>query len=93
MPNSEYEILKLRLELDKIHADMAHLFQRRLQINLKIWELKKRNQLPLIDEKREREIIHHFDSIIVNVNEKIAIQNLFKSILAESKNFTEKEIK
>lgn len=93
MQISEHEIKKLRAQIDQIHVDLARLFQHRLQLNLKIWELKKQNQLPLLDAKREIEIIHRFDTQTENENEKIALQNFFKTILTESKIYTGKQMK
>lgn len=93
MQNSESEINKLRTQIDQIHVDLGRLFLQRLQLNLKIWELKKQHQLPLLDSTRESEIIHRFDAKAENENEKMALQNFFKTILIESKNYTGKQLK
>lgn len=93
MQNSETEINKLRTQIDQIHLDLGRLFQQRLQLNLKIWHVKKQCQLPLLDSKREAEIVHRFDTEAKNENEKIALQNFFKTILIESKNYTGKQLK
>lgn len=93
MQNHETDINSLRSQIDQIHLDLGRLFQERLELNLKIWQLKKLNQLPLLDEKRESEIIHRFDSWTENENEKLALQNFFKTILNESKTYTGKQLK
>lgn len=93
MQNPQKEIHNLRSQIDQIHIDLGRLFQQRLQINLQIWKLKTASDIPLIDSDRENDLIHKFDNLTRNENEKIALQNFFKTILAESKNFTGNEIK
>ncbi len=87
------EIDKLRSEIDQIHGELAALFQRRLTLTKKIWEIKKANQLSFFDQKREDGIIHRFDSSIPDADERMAVQNFFKSILSESKKYLEVKLK
>ncbi|MBL7556586.1 MAG: chorismate mutase [Bdellovibrionaceae bacterium] len=87
------EIDKIRSEIDQIHGDLATLFQRRLTLTKKIWEIKKNNQLSFFDQKRENDIIHRFDSSISDADERMAVQNFFKSILSESKKYLEVKLK
>lgn len=88
-----HEIDKIRSEIDQIHSDLAGLFQRRLALTKKIWEIKKANQLSFFDQKREDGIIHRFDSSIEDTDERLAVQNFFKSILSESKKYLEAKLK
>lgn len=88
-----HEIDKIRSEIDQIHGDLAVLFQRRLTLTKKIWDIKKANQLSFLDQKREDEIIHRFDSSISDTDERTALQNFFKSILSESKKYLEVKLK
>lgn len=87
------EIEKLRAELDQIHIEMTTLFRKRLAVTQKIWEIKKARELPFFDPKREDEIIHRFDSSISSSEERLAVQNFLKSILAETKKFLEVKLK
>lgn len=87
------EIEKIRLEIDQIHIQLVDLFRRRLVLSRKIWELKKRDNLPFIDTKRESKIVHQFDSVIVDTDEQKSVQNLFACILKESKDFLEAKFK
>ncbi len=93
MQNRNDELQNLRSQIDQIHMDLGRLFQQRLQLNLQIWKIKNTNELPLIDSKRENELIHQFDHFAKNENETIALQNFFKVVLSESKSFTVKELK
>lgn len=87
------EIEKLRAELDQIHGEFRKLMKRRLTIARKIWELKKSQNLPLIDSQRENTLIHQFDSMSSDAAEKTAMQNLFKGILTETKTYLETKLK
>jgi chorismate mutase len=83
----------LRAEIDQIHQDMVHLFQKRLALTEKIWEIKKSEQMPFFDGKREEQIIHRFDSRILDPMEKKAVQGFLASILLESRKYLETKIK
>jgi len=88
-----HEIDKIRSEIDDIHGELAQLFQRRLVLTKKIWEIKKAKQLEFFDQKRENGIVHRFDNVIADADERRAIQNFFKSILSESKKYLEVKLK
>ncbi len=87
------EIDKLRSEIDGIHLELANLFRRRMQLTLKIWEIKKTDCLPFIDSKRENEIVHQFDNLISDFPEKIAVQNFFKNILGTTQVYLKEKLK
>lgn len=87
------EIDKIRSEIDQIHGELAKLFQRRLILAKKIWELKKSNHLSFVDPNRETMIIHRFDGTIADAEERIAVQSFFKSLLLESRKYLEAKLK
>jgi chorismate mutase len=47
----------LREEMNRINAQMLHLLNERARVAIEIGEIKKRQNRPIVDEKREREII------------------------------------
>ena len=87
------EIDPLRAEIDQIHDQMRALFQKRLALTRQIWEIKKNQNLPLTDVAREEKIIHRFDPVIQNTEERKAVQNFFKSLLFESRKYLEGQLK
>lgn len=87
------DIEKLRAEIDQIHQEMAELFKQRLQLTEQIWKIKKEHQLPMLDQKREDNIVHGFDLKAADSAEKAALQNFFKSILIENKIYLETKLK
>lgn len=53
----EKEITNLRKKLDKITGDLIDLFSKRKELVLKMAELKRKNKLPILDRKREKEAL------------------------------------
>jgi len=51
------ELEQYRTEIDKINNELTKLFVERMSLSGKISEYKKKNSLPVLDEKRESEII------------------------------------
>lgn len=88
-----HEISQYRKELDQIHQELAPLIRRRLEVTQKIWEIKKAQGLPFIDENRERSIVHQFDSEISDPTEQQVVQNLLRSLLHETKKYVEQKIR
>ena len=51
------ELNELRNQIDQIDKEMAVLFEKRMKIVKQIGEYKKENNLPILDKKREEEVI------------------------------------
>ena len=51
------ELNELRNQIDQIDEEMAVLFEKRMKIVKQIGEYKKENNLPILDKKREEEVI------------------------------------
>ncbi len=50
--------VEYRKEIDKIDEQLVKLFQERMEVSAKIADYKKENNLPIFDQKREREKMH-----------------------------------
>lgn len=87
------EIDKLRTEIDQIHTELAVLFRRRLVLVKKIWEIKNNKQMSFVDSTREESIIHRFDNATNDVDERMAMQTFFRSLLNASKMYLEEKLK
>lgn len=79
----------LRAEIDEIHLELAQLYRRRLRIANQIWQIKKSQNLPFIDQQREQVIIHRFDETLLESAERQAVQSFFKAILSGTKFYLE----
>jgi chorismate mutase len=75
----------LRSEINNLHSQIIALILKRLALAKEIAKLKSAQKIELEDLSREKEIIHQFDSQIVNDSEKLAVQNILRCILNESK--------
>lgn len=51
------DISQARQEIDEIDLQMAQLFSRRMEAVIKVANYKKANNLPILDEKREEEVV------------------------------------
>lgn len=69
----------LRTEIDFIDAELVKLLEKRMNISLKIGEIKIENDMPIFDPKRENEIIENRISLLKNKK----LSNQLKSILDE----------
>jgi chorismate mutase len=48
---------ELRAEIDQIDKDMMELFKKRMHVSFLIGQYKKEHQLPVLDVKREFELL------------------------------------
>jgi chorismate mutase len=81
------EISKLRREIDADDKEIVKLLNHRASLALKIRELKNQAQLPIYDEKREREI---FEKIKLNNQGPLGqktLEEIYKVVLKSMKNF------
>lgn len=51
------ELQILRTKIDKIDAKMIELFEQRMEIVSQVGRLKQKNQLPVLQTDREREVL------------------------------------
>ena len=51
------ELKELRKEIDRIDKQIISLIDERMKISLKVGETKKKNNIPIFDPEREKEVI------------------------------------
>lgn len=80
-------IEQLRNKIDAIDAKMIQLFESRMEIVKDIGELKKMNQLNVLDQNREAQVMSKVVSRVQNkALEPYAIQ-LFETLMRVSKDY------
>lgn len=84
-----HEIDKLRAEMDKIHIELGLLLQKRLDLTEKIWQIKKQQQLPLVDLNREDLILQKIKKSVSDSEQQTFLTEIFKNILVETKKYLE----
>jgi chorismate mutase len=87
------EIDKLRAEMDQIHIELGLLLQKRLDLTLKIWRIKKAEHLPLVDMNREEFILQNIKNSVTDSDQQIFLTQVFKNILVETKKYLEAKLK
>ena len=51
------DLTVIRDEINQINEDILQLFLRRMELSAQVFEYKKENGLPVLDRKREEEIL------------------------------------
>jgi len=83
----------LRNRIDIIDQSIQNLFLERMQVVKQIALYKKENNLPIFDEKREKEIIENSVNEIDNLELKDLYEEFYKEIINISKKYQERIIK
>lgn len=79
------DIGKIRSEIDIIDQQLMKLLNRRFELSLQVSEFKKFHDLPIIDKKREKEIIMKISDYTVDEQIALAIKATYREIFKESR--------
>lgn len=87
----EKEIINLRKKLDKITEDLIDLLSKRKELVLKLAELKKKNKLPILDKKREKEELKMAEGIAKERGlNPILVKKIIKLLIEDAKKIQQK---
>lgn len=75
----------LRAQIDDIDAQMIALFEKRMDVTRQVGEYKKENDLPVLDRKREEEVLAKKEAMLKNKYLKTEVKDFFGSIMAISR--------
>lgn len=78
-------IEKLRKNIDKIDNKIIQLLSQRLDNAQEIGKIKKKNNQPVINKKRESEIYNKIPKTIKN-KKRLFIKNIYREIISNSRN-------
>ena len=81
-----------RLGIEKIDQEMLDLFEKRMDLVKEVLAYKKENNLPIFQEKREKELIEKNLGKVKNQDYKDYYEEFFKQMLIISKKFQEDNI-
>ena len=87
------ELDNYRKEIDTIDKELIALFEKRMDISAKVGDYKKKNSLPIFNEKREEEVIEKNIIKLNNKNYSSLAQSFFKNIMELSRLLQEDIIK
>lgn len=75
----------LREKIDDIDAQMIALFEKRMDVTKQVGEYKKEHDLPILDRKREEEVLAKKEAMLKNKYLKTEVKDFFGSIMAISR--------
>ncbi len=86
------KIVKWRNEIDKINSKVLDLLNKRMNLVKKIGKRKKKLDIPVRDESREKEIYENLDKLADEKNiDRQFVREIFKKIIDKSINEEEKQ--
>ena len=75
----------LRKEIDECDSEIIRLLKRRMEISKAIGAIKKENNLPLYDRRREEALMEKLEGMSSEILSKETIDNIYREILFASK--------
>lgn len=87
------EIEQCRKEIDEIDKELINLFERRMDVAIRLANYKKENDLPIYDEERESKVIKKNVDNLKNKNYDLLARRFFLSIMELSRSLQESIIK
>ena len=80
------KIQKLRAKLDEITKTLINLIAKRKKLVLKLAELKRKNKLPILDRKREREILKEVEKMAKKRElDPVLLKKIIKLLIEDAK--------
>ncbi|WP_346888584.1 chorismate mutase [Clostridium sp. UBA1056] len=87
------ELEQCRKEIDEIDRELLVLFERRMDVAVRVANYKKENNLPIYDEERESKIIKKNVDNLKNKHYDLLARRFFLSIMELSRSLQETIIK
>lgn len=87
------ELEQYRKEIDEIDRELLVLFERRMDVAVRVANYKKENNLPIYDEERESKIIKKNVDNLKNKHYDLLARRFFLSIMELSRSLQETIIK
>ncbi len=75
------DLEKIRKDIDRVDTELAKLFEERMDIVLKVVEYKRKNNLPIKDEKREELILNKSEERVKNPKYAKGLRKLMRSLI------------
>ncbi len=86
------ELDDYRKSIDEIDKKITELFEKRMDVVLKVGEYKKKNNLAVFDESREKEVIEKNLGYLKNKTYEEGVREFFANIMEIAKRFERKKI-
>ncbi|WP_346912429.1 chorismate mutase [Clostridium sp.] len=87
------ELEQCRKEIDEIDKELINLFERRMDVAIRVANHKKENDLPIYNEERESKVIKKNVDNLKNKNYDLLARRFFLSVMELSRSLQENIIK
>ncbi len=78
----EEEIAPLRIEIDRLNDEMLDKLRERVEVALRIAEVKKRHGMPIVDRSREEIVLDHVGGLATDRGlDPEAVRRVFREII------------
>lgn len=81
-----------RREIDEIDRELTKLFEKRMNVVLKVGEYKKKNNLPVLNETREKQVLEKNVNYLENKEYEHEIKTFFNNLMNISKDLEHKHM-
>lgn len=75
---------EIRKQITDIDNEIIKLLEQRFELCKKVGEIKRANNLPILDEKREQDVLAGIESTATKYGEEI--KSVFAEIMQQAKN-------
>jgi len=87
-----FDIDDLRNQIDKIDASLVSLFEKRMEIVVKVAEYKKKNNVEILNKGREEVVIKKNIDLVKNKNLLLEVEEFLSSVMEISRGFQNKSL-
>ncbi len=85
------ELEHLREEIDGIDEKMVGLIEKRMILSKKVGDYKDANNLPILDKKREEDIIQSRVNMLSDPSFAESVREIFKLVMQYSRSYQRKD--
>ena len=80
---------QIRKDIDQIDQELVALLEKRMVCVGQIIEYKEQQGLPVLDQRREREVLEKVGSLVTDEQYRATIQAQFHDLMARSRDYQE----
>jgi monofunctional chorismate mutase len=85
------ELNHLREEIDDIDEKIVSLIEKRMTLSQKVGEYKDANHLPILDKKREDDIVQSRVNMLADPAFAESVEEIFKLVMRYSRRYQRKD--
>ncbi|URZ01461.1 shikimate dehydrogenase [Clostridium felsineum] len=86
------ELEEIRKEIDRVDKNITELFEERMKLVIKVAEYKKENNVPIIDSKREKNVIEKNIKYLKDDRYSEVLEEFYINLMELSKKLEKKQI-